>query len=243
MLDFSPAADGPAPGQPSPSGRRLIDLLDRPMHGSALMRKAGLSTERFRQVLVSLHARGLIVFADPDHPSWLIKRPDDKTPILSREAERVLSALPAEHVTDASRLGIAARVSEDEAERILANLVAAGLAEALRGSWGGRLFRIAAAGLSHPQYVAPRRAAPAPPLPVRSERVRTVLKTIADAGALRTREIKILTKIPQNSINALMQYLKRRRLVEKAGPEFDAPFLLTEQGRAILDEMTLRQAA
>lgn len=243
MLDFDEAVDGLALVRPGSSGQRLIDLLDRPTHGRTLPPKLGVSRERFRQLLLSLHARGRIVFGDPDQPSWLIKRADDESPILSREAERVLSALPGDHPTDGSRLRIAARVSEDEVERSLADLVAAGLAEALPGLWGGRAFRITAAGLDHPQYVPPRRAAPAPPLPVRSVRIRTVLQTLSDAGALRTRDVKILTKIPQNSINALMQYLKRRELVAKAGPEFDAPYSLTQAGRAVLAEMTLRYAA
>jgi hypothetical protein len=48
---------------------------------------------------------------------------------------------------------------------------------------------------------------------------------------------------PHQSINALMQYLKRKRLVAKVGQEFDAPYSLTETGRTTLAEMTLRHAA
>jgi hypothetical protein len=48
---------------------------------------------------------------------------------------------------------------------------------------------------------------------------------------------------PHRSINALMQYLKRKRLVAKVGQEFDAPYSLTETGRATLAEMTPRHAA
>ena len=85
----------------------------------------------------------------------------------------------------------------------------------------------------------------APPqrLPVRSDRVRKVLQEISDAGALRIRDVKDLTKIPQRSINALMQYLKRKQLVTKAGIEPLAPYSLTEQGRAVLVEMIDRRAA
>jgi hypothetical protein len=39
-----------------------------------------------------------------------------------------------------------------------------------------------------------------------------------------------------------MQYLKRKRLVEKAGQEFDAAYSLTDEGRAALAEMALRHA-
>ena len=83
----------------------------------------------------------------------------------------------------------------------------------------------------------------APRLPVRSDRVHAVLRTIADARALRIRDVSNLTRMPQPSINALMQYLKRKQLVAKTGPTFDSPYSLTERGRAVLDEMTLRQAA
>ena len=62
-------------------------------------------------------------------------------------------------------------------------------------------------------------------------------------GPLRIKEVAISLNSPHQSINALMQYLKRKRLVAKVGQEFDAPYSLTETGRATLAEMTLRHAA
>ncbi len=231
------------PAQPGPGAQRLLDLLDRPMHGPELARKSGLSRQRVLQLLLALHAQGRISFGDPDHPSWLVKRADDDTPILSREEQRVLSALPRQRATDATGLGVVARLSDDEVEPVADKLVVAGLAEACDGLAGRRAFRITAIGLDHPQYFAPARQAPPPRLPVHSDRVRTVLQTISDAGALRILDVKRVTKIQQQSINALMQYLKRRRLVAKTGDRLDAPYSLTEQGRAVLAEMTLRRAA
>jgi DNA-binding IclR family transcriptional regulator len=241
-------ADAPpaAPQQDRPLGagaRRLLELLDRPKRGPALAQELGFSHERVRQLLHSLHALGRVSFGDPDHPSWLIKRAGDETPVLTREAERALAALPREHLTDATRLAAATGLSDDEAERILGDLIAAGLVEAFNGSQGGLVFRITAAGSEHPQCVSSARRAAPPPLPARSDRVRNVLQTIFDAGALRIRDVKDLTGIPQNSINALMQYLKRKGLVEKAGDRFDAPYGLTERGLATLTEMTRRRAA
>jgi DNA-binding IclR family transcriptional regulator len=245
--EFAFAAAPPAPPQedgPLGAGaRRLLDLLDRPMRGPALAHESGFSRERVRQLLHSLHALGRVSFVDPDHPSWLIKRAGDETPVLTREAERALAALPWEHVTDATRLGATAGLSDDEAERILGDLTAAGLVEAFNGSQGGLVFRITAAGSQHPQYVGSARRAAPPPLLARSDRVRKVLQTISDAGELRIRDVKELTGIPQNSINALMQYLKRKGLVAKAGDRFDAPYALTVQGLATLAEMTRRRAA
>jgi len=44
------------------------------------------------------------------------------------------------------------------------------------------------------------------------------------------------------SINALMQYLKRKRLVKKVGDELSAPYGLTDEGREALADM-IRLAA
>lgn len=231
---------------PGPSAQRLLDLLNRPMRGVALARSLGLTRERVRQLLLKLHAQDLVVFGDADRPSWMVKRSDDETCLLSRAEERVLSALPEAYGTDAARLRAVAGLSEAEVKVVLANLTDAGLSDAVDGRRGDLVFRITAAGLAHPQYAQSGRRTPPPPpprLPVQSERIRMVLKTIADAGALRIKDVKHQTHIPQNSINALMQYLKRKQLVAKTGLEFDAPYSLTERGRAVLAEMPVRQAA
>ncbi len=234
---------GPAPTEPGPNARRLLDLLDRPKRGRAFARELGITRQGVRQLIIRLHAQGRISFGDPDDPLWLVKRMDDDTPILSRDEERALSALPRDYLTDAKRIELAAGLPEGTIEPILANLIDAGFTEVVDGLQGELMFRVTAAGLEHPQYLRSGRRAPRPPLPVKSDRVRAVMQTIFDAGELRIRDVKGLTKIPQQSINALMQYLKRRRLVAKAGDRFDAPYSLTELGRATLAEMTLRRAA
>jgi hypothetical protein len=70
-----------------------------------------------------------------------------------------------------------------------------------------------------------------------------VLQAISDAGALQIRDVKNLTIMPHRSVNALIQYLKRKQLVAKAGHALNAPYSLTDQGRGTLMEMTPRQAA
>ena len=52
-----------------------------------------------------------------------------------------------------------------------------------------------------------------------------------------------LLQIPRQSLNALMQYFKRKRLVQKVGKDLHAPYSLTEMGHTALAEMTQRQAA
>ena len=193
-------------------------------------------------MLLRLHADGRILFVDPDHPFWLIRRADDESVVLDRDETLVLSALPAERAADLVRLTRLNRLARCDVEGSLHNLVERGLVEAVASPSGAPAFRLTAAGLEHPQYV-PAKPLPPPHLPVRSDRVRLVLQTIADAGELRIRDVKDRTKISQNSTNALMQYLKRKKLVAKTDPGLEAPYALSEQGRLVLAEMTLRQAA
>src|SRR5262249_54588124 len=83
-------------GAPTGSGWRLLALLDRPRRGKEIAEKLGLSPQRVHQLVVKLHARGYLCVADPEHPLWLVMRGGDKTRLLSREEERVLSAVPRE---------------------------------------------------------------------------------------------------------------------------------------------------
>jgi Mn-dependent DtxR family transcriptional regulator len=63
------------------------------------------------------------------------------------------------------------------------------------------------------------------------------------ARSLRIRDLKNALEIPQPSINALMQYLKRKALVQKISNEQAAPYSLTEKGLDALTEMARRHAA
>jgi len=230
-------------GFPGPGARRLLELLDRPMRGSEIAEKLGVSHQRVRQLMIKLHAQGRVSFGDPENPFWIVMRAGDKTPLLSRDEERVLSAIPREYATNATKIRLAARMPENKVQQILERLIVSRFVEAFEGLQGNRVYRITAAGLKHPQRGQFARRAQAPRLPVESDRVRKVLSAILDSGALRIRDVTDLSKIPRDSINALMQYLKRKRLVKKAGQEFNAPYSLTDEGHAALSEMTRRHAA
>jgi DNA-binding PadR family transcriptional regulator len=170
-------------------------------------------------------------------------RTGDKTPFLSRDEERVLSAIPPEYATNAMKIRLAARMPDDKVQRTLERLIASRFVKTCEGFPGNRLYRITAAGLKHPQRDLSVRHAQAPRLPVESDRIRKALSAILDAGALRIRDVTGVLRVPHQSINALMQYLKRKHLVEKTGQDLHAPYSLTETGHAALAEMTRRQAA
>jgi Mn-dependent DtxR family transcriptional regulator len=230
-------------GFPGPGARRLLELLDRPMRGNEIAEKLGVSHQRVRQIVIKLHAQGRVSFGDPENPFWIVMRAGDKTPLLSRDEERVLSAIPREYATNATKIRLAARMPENKVQQILERLIVSRFVEAFEGLQGNRVYRITAAGLKHPQRGQFARCAQAPRLPVESDRVRKVLSVILDSGALRIRDVTDVLRIPRDSINALMQYLKRKHLVKKAGQEFNAPYSLTDEGHAALAEMTRRHAA
>src|SRR5258705_11335012 len=84
-------------------------------------------------------------------PFWIVKRAGDKTPLLSRDEEHVLSAIPREFATDATKIRLAVRMPEHTVQQILERLVASRFVQTFEGLKGNRVYRITAAGLRHPQ--------------------------------------------------------------------------------------------
>ena len=136
---------------------------------------------------------------------------------------------------------VAAGVPEAEIAQILERLLIRRLIEASDGLRGNRVYRVTAGGLTRPQYIPSASRAQAPRPPVESDRVRKVLSAIFDCGELRIRDVTNTVSVPHQSINALMQYLKRKRLVRKRGPDLHSPYALTAEGIAALAEMTRSQ--
>ena len=228
---------------PGPGALRLLEVLKRPMRGRDIAEKLGITHQRVHQLAIRLHAQGRVSFGDPKNPLWIVMRASDNTPFLSRDEERVLSAIPLECATNATKIRLAAGMSEDEVHKALERLIAGRFVEACEGFQGNRLYRITAAGLKHPQRDQAARHAPAPRLPAESDRICKVLSAILDSGSLRIKDVADVLGMPHQSINALMQYLKRKQLVKKTGGELSAPYSLTGDGRAALAEMTRRHAA
>jgi Mn-dependent DtxR family transcriptional regulator len=234
-----PRRNGAALG---PGAKRLLDMLDRPMRQVLIAEELGVSKQRVHQLTVKLHALGHVRFADPTRPSWLVMKAGDKTPFLSRHAERVLSVLPDDYATDLKKISVVARMSASKVKGILQELVVRSLVKAVQGLDSSPTYRITSAGLEHPQRVSDRARARAPRLPVESDRVRVVLSTIRDCGSVRIRDAAEGLAIPHQSLNALFQYLKRKRLIAKTGNDVHAPYSLTDDGRATLTEMMRRAA-
>jgi predicted transcriptional regulator len=228
---------------PGPGARRLLDILDRPRRGTELAERLGVTLQRVRQLVVKLHAQGFVKFGDPESILDAVSRIKDKTVLLSRDEARVLSAIPDTYATNVKKIRIAVLLPVKRVQKILDHFVSRGLVIAQEGFTDDAVYQITAVGLKHPQRHDDASLAQAPRLPVESDRVRAVLSAICDARSLRIRDLKNGLKIPQTSINALMQYLKRKGLVQKTGQERAAPYSLTDKGFDALTEMARRNAA
>jgi DNA-binding IclR family transcriptional regulator len=213
------------------------------MRGSELAEKLGVTLQRVHQLVVKLHALGLVKLGDLENILEVVSRNKDKTVLLSRSEARVLSAIPDAYATDFTKIRLAVVLPEESVQRILNSLVARHFVAALDGLNDRKNYQITAAGLKHPQRHQNKRLAHPPRLPVESDRVHAVLSAMRNARSLRIRDLKVALKIPHPSINALMQYLKRKALVQKAGRELAAPYSLTNKGLDTLIEMERRLAA
>jgi len=229
---------------PTPSEARLLALLDRPRRGTELAPLLGVTRQRVNQMIVTLLEREFIRPADPENRTSIIALRDDPSPLLRLEQERLLSRFPDGEATTLSRIVNLTHTPKEKIASIADSLCKTGLIEKTAVSPLGDLYRLTVEGAGHWQRSVSviRANAPSPPrLPVRSERIRSVLADLESHGTARTRDIGLRLGLPQPTINALMQYLKRKRMVRTESDARWAPYVLTADGRQTLAVM-LRQA-
>ena len=222
---------------PGPSAARLLALLDRPKRGTELTALLGVTRQRVHQLVVALTAFGLIRSADRDYPTFVIALKDDPSFLLRQKEERVLSAFPEIKATTLSKIALVTNMYAGKISRIAESLCKAGLIEKTGAATYGDLYQLTVMGSSHWQRSATARHADIPPPPFRSDRVRGVLSYLEGHGPTRTRDIGFRLGIPQASINALMQYLKRKNAVHTQTDSRPAPYGLTPDGLEMLAAM------
>ena len=181
-------------GLPGPGARRLLDALNRPMRGDQLAERLGITLQRVRQLVVKLHAQGLVKFGDPERILEVVSRTKDKTVLLSHDEARVLSAIPDAYATNVTKMRLAVSLPEKNVQEILDSFVAKHFVAAQDGFTDDTIYQITAAGLKHPQRHEGASLALAPRLPVESDRVHAVLSAIRDARSLRIRDLKNAAK-------------------------------------------------
>jgi predicted transcriptional regulator len=231
---------GPPPvmgAMPGPSVVRLLALLDRPRYGAELPALLGVTRQRVHQLVVALFARGNLRLADPTFPSFAIALKNDPSILLQPEQERVLSALPETEATTLSKIARAVRMTRRKTASIMELLREVGLVEQTGSASYGDVYRLTAAGSAHWQRAAGSRHADMPPPPFRSDRIRDVLSYLASHGPARTRDIGLTLGLRHQSLNALMQYLKRKKAIRTVSDTHFAPYELTPDGREMLAAM------
>lgn len=250
-LDAATAEGAPGRIAPpsGPAALRLMNALDRPRSLTELSAELGLSRQRVSQLLVRFIAQGILRTADPLNPTRVVARADFADVLLPNAAARVLSALPDDGATTATRLRAVRNVASGSVDGALDRLVASGLAVAEAGPVsaaglpGPLSYRLTPAGSRHPQRAATVRRAESGRLPVSSPRVQAVLARMADIGPARSCDLARELGIEAHSANALMQYLKRRGLAMKSGPDAKSPHALTEAGLKLRAEFRRRELA
>lgn len=225
------------------SAGRLLALLDRPQHGPDLKDLLGVSRQRVHQLIVALLGAGLIRAADLDSPTFAIARTGDRTLLLGYEQERILSALPDNGQTTPKQLASASQIAGTRVLEILKELCALGLAETAESMGKGITYRLTRIGRVHWQRKGAAPRAEPQPLPFRSARVQTVLSCLEQQGSIRTRDLAHGLGLPLQSVNALMQYLKRRQMVRQMGEQVRGYHELTDEGRRTLAAMRAEEYA
>jgi DNA-binding MarR family transcriptional regulator len=228
---------------PGSTAARLLALLETPRHRADLPGLLGVTRERVRQLVVAQSAAGRIRGAGSEDPIFALALTGNPVVLLTYAQERVLSAFGEEKATTLSRLARVAHRTPAVMAEIVDFLRDAGLIEeAGRGAYG-ELWRLTPAGRSHWQRSPDVAEAEEPPLMFRSGRIANVLAYLAEQGESRTVEVSRALDIPPQSMNGLMQYLKRRRIVRVRSNAFHSPYVLTDEGRELLAAMTRRAEA
>jgi len=197
----------------------------------------GVSQQRVSQIVVRLLALGLIRSADLARPSRIVARIGDPTPLLRFDEYKVLSAIPDKDATMIKNLARRLDLATEQVRDAIAALINQGLVDTSGRIGSASLFRITPRGAAHAQRDPSAKRAEPPTLPVKSDRVRSVLSSLVERGPTRTTKVGRDLDIALSSMNALMQYLKRRRLVKKAGEAFDDPHEITPKGFYVREEM------
>jgi predicted transcriptional regulator len=223
--------------RPDTAAARLFQILDRPMRGRALAAALGVTHQRVHQLVVREVATGRLRCGDPLSPLLIVAQAGDGSLLLDSAEEHALSALADGEVATVRRMASRVRMPQPRMMVLAEALRAKGLLDIDLDVRGQPAWRLTRTGATHVQRRTRRLVAPVPRSPVRSHRVWQVLGHLAEHGPLRTSDIAAAVGVPFQSMNALIQQLKRRRMVCKAGDGRRSGHVITEFGQSVLAEL------
>jgi predicted transcriptional regulator len=223
--------------RPDTAAARLFEILDRPMRGRALAAALGVTRQRVHQLVVREVATGRLRCGDPLSPLLIVAQAVDRSLLLNSDEEHALSAVAEGEIATVRRMASRARMPQSRMQGVAEALRAKGLLEIDLDVRGQPAWRLTMAGATHIQRRTRRLVAPAPRSRVRSNRVWQVLGHLAEHGPLRTSDIAAAVGVPFQSMNALIQQLKRRGMVRKAGDGQRSGHTITEFGHSVLVDL------
>ncbi len=226
----------PAEKRPvTPAEQRLLNVLSRPATFKELALSLGVTHQRVRQLVDRLVAKKLIKISDKASVNTVVARIDDPTVLLSELQARALSALIVDQKSLTRSVGTALRTDENETTAVLSELKFNHLVTKVEHFDGRDAWMLTEEGKVHPQRRQGVKKAKLAPTGIKSERSINVLSLLANDGPTRGRDISGALNLDRTSLNAFMQYLKRKGWIRKVGDALADPYELTETGLKVLD--------
>ncbi len=131
------------------AGERLLKLLDRPRRGEEVLTHLAISRQRLHQLVVKLYAEGRLRFADPGFMLHLLARADDRSLLLTRAEERLLSAMAEGVATTIPRLAATTGMDGRRTSAVVSSLVEKELIVACGERRSRALYRLTTEGRDH----------------------------------------------------------------------------------------------
>ncbi len=229
----------PAEKRPvTPAEQRLLNVLSRPATFKELALSLGVTHQRVRQLVDRLVAKDLIKISDKASSNIAIARIDDPTVLLNELQARALSALIVDQKSLTRSVGTTLKTDESEATVVLSELKFNHLVTKVEHFDGRDAWMLTEEGIIHPQRRQTARTAKLAPTGIKSERSINVLSLLANDGPTRGKDISGALNLDRTSLNAFMQYLKRKGWIRKAGTALADPYELTEAGLKVLDGLS-----
>ena len=222
----------------TPAEQRLLDTLIRPMVRQELASRLGVTRQRVRQLEARLLEKDLIRVSDKGGYRHVIVKVNDETVLISGLQARILSAIRDYEKALNSSIAAALSVKDEGLQEPLSELEKIGLFTKADHFSGRIAWTLTDQGRRHPQRREVAQKATLVPSGVRSERSINVLSLLASEGPTRGRDISERLGFNKVSINAFMQYLKRKGWIRKAGSHQGDPYELTVTGLQVLDGLS-----
>lgn len=219
----------------TPAEQRFLDALSQPSTILELASNLGVTRQRVHQLAERMLKKSLIKKSDRYAGNTVVARRDDSTVLLSNVQARALSALSVDTRSLTSSVGTVLELDEFESNLILLELKFLHLVNKVEHFSGRDAWMLTEKGRYHIQRLETGKKATLAPIGIKSERSINVLSLLSNQGPTRGKDISATLNLDKTSMNAFMQYLKRRGWIRKTGDAQLDPYELTDVGIQVLN--------